>query len=149
MDRHAYTIGKAAQMSGVKVPTIRFYEQIGLIREPERTQNKRREYGAEDVKRLAFIHHARELGFEIKDIRELLAMTETPNASCHEADSIARRHLDDIENRIERLSALRDELRRMVSECGHGRVCECNVLQILEDHSQCDHDHNHPVQTLR
>ncbi|MDM7850340.1 MerR family transcriptional regulator [Pseudochrobactrum kiredjianiae] len=149
MDKKGYTIGKVAERSGVKVPTIRFYEQIGLIREPERTENQRREYGAEDIKRLSFIRHARDLGFEINDIRELLAMTETPNASCHEADSIARRHLDEIEDRIERLSALRDELRRMVSECDHGRLCECRVIQILEDHGQCGHDHDHPVTTLK
>lgn len=149
MDKKGYTIGKAAQQSGVKVPTIRFYEQIGLIREPGRTENQRREYSGDDVRRLTFIRHARDLGFEINDIRELLAMTETPNASCHEADSIARRHLEVIEDRIERLSALRNELRRMVDECDHGRVCECRVLQVLDDHSQCGHDHDHPVVTLR
>jgi DNA-binding transcriptional MerR regulator len=149
MDKKAYSIGKVAEQSGVKVPTIRFYEQIGLIRVPERTTSQRREYTGDDIKRLTFIRHARDLGFEINDIRELLAMTETPNASCHEADSIARRHLNEIEDRIARLSVLRDELQRMVSECDHGRVCECRVLQILEDHSQCGHDHNHPVPTLR
>lgn len=149
MNKKGYTIGKAAERSGVKVPTIRFYEQIGLIREPERTESQRREYSAEDIRRLSFIRHARDLGFDINDIRELLAMTETPNASCHEADSIARRHLQDIDDRIARLTALRDELARMVDECDHGRVCECRVLQILDDHSQCGHDHDHPVQTLK
>lgn len=149
MSKSAYSIGKAAEQSGVKVPTIRFYEQIGLIRAPERTQSQRREYDGDAIKRLSFIRHARELGFEINDIRELLAMTETPNASCHEADSIARRHLAVIEDRIERLSALRTELRRMVSECDHGRLCECRVLQILDDHSQCGHDHDHPVERLK
>lgn len=149
MSLNGYTIGEASRQSGVKVPTIRFYEKIGLIKPPARTAAQRREYVAEDVRRLTFIRHARELGFEINDIRELLTMTETPNASCHEADSIARRHLSEIEARLAKLIALRDELQRMVSECGHGRVCDCRVLQILDDHQLCQHDHDHPVTTLR
>jgi len=125
------TIGDVAARSGVKVPTIRYYEQIGLLPEPPRSQGNRRLYGLGELRRLDFIHNARELGFSIEDIRELLAMSAEPQASCHEVDSIANRHLAEIESRITRLEALRSELERMISECGHGRVCDCRILEAI------------------
>jgi DNA-binding transcriptional MerR regulator len=135
------SIGDLARQSQVKVPTIRYYEQIGLLTPPPRTQGNQRRYGKTEVGRLNFIRHARELGFEIEDIRELLAMTGEPQASCHQADSIARNHLAEIDRRIERLQALQNELKRMVSECGHGRVCDCRVIEVLADHAHCAADH--------
>jgi DNA-binding transcriptional MerR regulator len=135
-------IGELSRQTGVKVPTIRYYEQIGLLAEPARSEGKQRRYGRGEVKRLNFIRHARELGFEVEDIRTLLALTVQPQQSCHQADSIARHHLEEIEARIERLSALRDELQRMVEECGHGRVCECRIIEVIADHGQCRHDHH-------
>ena len=140
MQRSEYSIGEASRQSGVKIPTIRFYEQIGLLAAPPRTEGNRRQYESEDLKRLAFIRHARELGFSVEDIRELLAMTEQSNRSCHEADSIAQRHLKEVDRRILQLKALKSELQRMVSECGHGRICDCRVIQILENHGQCQHE---------
>ena len=137
MNGRGISIGEAARQSGVKVPTIRFYEQIGLLPAPPRSEGNRRQYDEKDLGRLSFIRHARELGFEIADIRELLELTEQPQSSCHEADSIARRHLDEIRQRIVRLQALSGELQRMVEECGHGKVCECRVIQILADHDEC------------
>ena len=137
MTVRAIPIGEAALRTGVKVPTIRFYERIGLLPAPPRGEGNRRQFDAKDLSRLAFIRHARELGFDIGDIRELLSLSENPQSSCHEADSIAARHLRDVEERISRLSALRSELQRMVQECGHGRVCECRVIQVLADHGEC------------
>src|SRR5579862_6178106 len=122
-------IGDLSRRTEVKVPTIRYYEQIGLLPPPARTEGKQRRYGAAEVRRLNFIRHARELGFEIEDIRQLLALSEEPQESCHQVDSIARRHLDEIDLRIGRLEALRTELQRMVGECGHGRVCECRIIE--------------------
>ncbi|KKB12849.1 MerR family transcriptional regulator [Devosia geojensis] len=125
------TIGEMAVRSGVKVPTIRYYEQIGLLPEPPRSAGNRRLYGEGELRRLDFIHNARELGFSIEDIRELLAMSAEPQASCHEVDSIANRHLGEIERRITRLEALRSELERMISECSHGRICDCRILEAI------------------
>jgi DNA-binding transcriptional MerR regulator len=140
MQRSEYSIGEASRTSGVKITTIRFYEQIGLLAEAARTEGNRRLYDAADLKRLSFIRHARELGFSVNDIRELLGMTEQTNSSCHEADSIAKRRLKDVDRRIEQLTALKSELQRMVDECGHGRICDCRVIQILGDHAQCQHE---------
>jgi DNA-binding transcriptional MerR regulator len=124
-------IGELARHTAVKVPTIRFYEQIGLLPIPPRTEGNQRRYGEGDVDRLNFIRHARELGFEVDDIRQLLAMSTEPQASCHTADSIARNHLAEIERRIASLRALRGELKRMIDECGHGRICDCRIIEAL------------------
>ena len=90
MQRQNVPIGEAARRSGVKVPTIRYYEQIGLLPAPPRTESNRRLYDARDLRRLAFIRHARELGFEVDAIRALLALQDNPNQSCAAADMIAR-----------------------------------------------------------
>ncbi|HWU17188.1 MAG TPA: helix-turn-helix domain-containing protein [Devosia sp.] len=136
-----FSIGELSRRTGVKVPTIRFYEQIGLMPEPPRTQSNQRRYGKVEADRLSFIRHSRELGFEVEDIRALLAMTAEPQASCHQADSIARSHLSEIDRRIASLQALRDELTRMVDECGHGRICDCRIIEALADHGQCSTEH--------
>lgn len=134
-------IGELARRTAVKVPTIRFYEQIGLLPTPPRTTGNQRRYGKPEVDRLNFIRHARELGFEVDDIRELLVMASEPQASCHQADSIARNHLGEIERRIAGLQALKLELGRMIEECGHGRICDCRIIEVLADHAQCATEH--------
>ncbi|MCJ8144393.1 helix-turn-helix domain-containing protein [Ancylobacter sp. A5.8] len=134
-----FTIGDAANASGVKVPTIRYYEEIGLLPPPPRTEGGRRSYGRADLDRLSFIRHARELGFEVDAIRTLLALQETPDQSCAAADAIARERLIEVERRIASLSALRAELERMVEGCSHGHVGECRVIDILADHGKCAH----------
>ncbi len=128
-----HTIGEASRLTGIKVPTIRYYEGIGLLRAPARTEGKQRRYRAADVARLNFIRHARDLGFEIVDIAELLALSEGPDQSCEKVDEITRRHLAEVERRIAQLSALRGELMRMVDECSHGRVGDCRVIETLSE----------------
>lgn len=136
-------IGELSNRTNVKVPTIRYYEQIGLLAAPPRSDGGQRRYGTREVDRLNFIRHARELGFEVDDIRDLLAMTAAPQASCHQADSIAQAHLVEVDRRIASLQAMRGELARMVEECGHGRICDCRIIEALADHSLCHTDHKH------
>jgi DNA-binding transcriptional MerR regulator len=128
-------IGEAARRSGVKVPTIRYYEQIGLLRAPPRTEGNRRLYDAADLRRLTFIRHARELGFDVEAIRTLLVLQDDPDQSCATADAIAKARLAEVEHRIASLTALRSELERMVTECACGRVAECRVIETLADHT--------------
>lgn len=125
------SIGQLSERTGIKVPTIRFYEQIGLIAAPPRTEGNQRRYGQAEIDRLNFIRNARELGFEVDDIRELLAMSAEPQASCHQADSIAMNHLREVDERIRKLQALRQELSRMIEECGHGHICDCRIISVL------------------
>lgn len=137
-------IGQAAKRTGLKIPTIRFYEQEGLIRAPERTQSGRRLYSDADVRRLSFIRHARALGFELDDIRSLLDLSDHPDRSCADADRIARRHLAEVEVRIQQLKALRKELARTVASCAGGSAAECRVIETLADHACCEAEHNAP-----
>ncbi|MCG7508829.1 MerR family transcriptional regulator [Mesorhizobium retamae] len=136
------TIGDVARESGVKVPTIRYYEQIGLLPEPPRTDGNRRFYDQKGLRRLAFIRHARELGFEVSAIRTLLALQDDPAQPCATADAIAKARLVEVEQRIASLMALKAELEVMVEECRHGRLAECRVIEVLADHGKCMHDHH-------
>ena len=136
------TIGTLARRTGTKVQTIRYYEQIGLMPEPGRTAGGQRRYGEAELDRLAFVRHARQLGFTLEAIRELLDLSDHPEKSCQEADQIARRQLWQVELRMARLEALRTELERMVHECSGGNTADCRVLEVLRDHSECLTDHD-------
>ncbi len=129
-----YAIGALARETGVKVPTIRFYESIGLMPKPKRSSGNRRVYGDDALRRLKFVRHARELGFDVAAIRNLLALADDPHRSCAEVDGIARAHLKDIDSRISRLESLRSEMRRMIDQCGHGRTADCRILEVLGNH---------------
>jgi DNA-binding transcriptional MerR regulator len=132
-------IGEAARQSGVKVPTIRYYEQIGLLPAPVRIEGNRRHYNDSDLRRLAFIRHARALGFEIDAIRTLLTLQDNPSQPCATADVIAKARLAEVDQRINSLVALKAELELMVEGCSRGRVAECRVIEVLADHGKCAH----------
>ncbi len=136
------SIGDLGRRTGTKVQTIRYYEQIGLMPEPERTEGRQRRYGIDDLDRLGFIRHARQLGFPLGAIRELLALSDQPTHSCAEAASIVRRQLRQVEQRMDRLEALRRELLRMIDECGGGVTADCRVLEVLRDHGACLTEHD-------
>lgn len=135
-------IGEAARRSGVKVPTIRFYEQIGLLPAPPRSEGNRRQYGPGELRRLAFIRHARELGFETQAIRTLLTLQDDPSQPCATADAIAKARLGEVEQRIRSLTALKAELETMIESCRQGRIDKCRVIEVLADHGQCRHPHH-------
>lgn len=139
-------IGQVAKQTGLKVTTIRFYEAEGLLAAPKRAANGRRVYADVEVKRLAFIRHARALGFELGDIRSLLDLTDDPNKSCAEADEIASGHLRVVEERIAQLTQLRTELARIARSCAGGRsVGQCRVIEALAGHDQCATQHAPPA----
>ena len=136
----SYAIGEIARRAGTKVATVRYYESIGLLAAPPRSEGGRRVYDDDAIARLKLIRHARELGFEIEQIRRLLDLSSQPQRSCAEVDAIARGHLADIDSRIARLEALREEMQHMISECAQGQVCECRILEVLSDHQYCRHE---------
>ena len=133
-----FTIGRLARETGCKIPTVRYYEQIGLLPEPRRSAGNQRLYGPEHLARLAFIRHSRELGFSQAAVRELLKLSDHPEQPCEAVTEIARAHLDDVKRRIARLSALRIELETMIKACEGQRTAECRIIETLSDHS---HDH--------
>lgn len=139
------TIGKLGEAAGVKVPTIRYYEQIGLLPEPERSAGNQRLYGKSAQDRLAFIRHACELGFPLDAIRDLLSLSDQPDQSCAAADIIAKEQLAAVKARIAQLTALEAELERMIRQCAQGTIADCRVIESLSDHSHCAHDHDVPT----
>lgn len=136
------TIGKLSKVTGVKVPTIRYYEQIQLLPEAERSAGNQRLYGKRTLERLAFIRHARELGFPLEDIRDLLGLSDDPDQSCAAADVIAKRQLSAVNARLRRLEALKEELERMIVQCSHGTIADCRVIEVLGNHELCQHNHS-------
>lgn len=135
------SIGKLGEAAGVKVPTIRYYEQIGLLPEADRSSGNQRLYDRVALDRLAFIRHARELGFSLEAIRDLLSLSDRPDQSCAAADTIARAQLQAVQARIARLKALEKELHRMIVQCAHGAIKDCRVIETLGDHALCAYDH--------
>ncbi len=137
-----FSIGSLSKQTGVKVPTIRYYEQIGLIEPPERTEGNQRRYRKEALQRLGFIKHARELGFSIETIQALIELNNHPDRSCSEATTIAREQLCDVRERIASLTRLESELLRISNGCkGAGVVSDCYVLASLADHGHCETQH--------
>ncbi|WP_348533108.1 helix-turn-helix domain-containing protein [Halomonas sp. 11-S5] len=136
------SIGTLAHRAECKVQTIRYYEQIGLLPPPERNAGNQRRYTEDAVKRLTFIRHARDFGFTVEAIRELLDMSDQPDMPCDHVDGLAKRHLEEVEARLARLSVLRDELRRMILLCQGGNVGECRIIEVLSDHRLCRY-HGH------
>lgn len=124
-------IGRLAELTGVKIPTIRFYEQNGLVPPPRRSEGGQRRYDKSAVHRLHFIHHARDLGFSVEDIRQLLSLSEHPAMPCDTATDIARHHLGQVEGKIARLKRIRSELKRMIEACGGGSAADCRILEAI------------------
>lgn len=137
-----YSIGQLSKRTGVKVPTIRYYEQMGLLSAPERTSGNQRRYDPSGLERLGFIRHARDLGFTIEAISTLIELQEHPDRSCAEAENIAQTQLGEVRSKIKRLKALEKELTRITKGCdGSGEAGECYVLASLSDHALCAHEH--------
>lgn len=130
-------IGELSRRTGVKVPTIRYYEGAGLMPAPARTGGQQRRYSETEVTQLLFIRYARDLGFEIEAIRELLTISGETDHPSAEVDDIARRHLAEVERRIRQLVAMRQELQRTVEHASHGRAANCRVIVVLAEQGEC------------
>jgi len=131
------TIGRLSKAAGVKVTTIRYYESVGLMGKPDRSESGQRLYGDDAVQRLSFIRHARDLGFPMGAIRDLIKLQAEPGKDCAAFDIIAREQLADVRKRLNQLEALEGELKRMISSCAGGKVGSCQVMAALNDHGAC------------
>lgn len=136
-----YAIGELAVLSGVKVPTIRYYETIGLLPAPPRTEGNQRRYGQAALDRLRFIAHARAMGFPMPSIRAMLRIAAHPDDPCDDLDQLVRDRLAEVDDRLRRLTGLRAELDAMLASHAHGKVAECRVIEVLSDHDNCAHEH--------
>ena len=135
------SIGTLSRRTGVKIPTIRYYEQIGVMTTPGRTSGGQRRYDQAGLERLAFIRHARDLGLGIEAIRDLLRLSANGDAPCEGADRIAAQHLASIKDKIKHLRRLEKELKRITSFCAGDTIGECYVIEALTSHSRCAGDH--------
>jgi len=136
------SIGDLAQQTGVKVPTIRYYETRGLLAPPRRSAGNQRRYEGAALQRLHFIRHARELGFSLEAIAQLIELQDHPDRSCDAATRIATDQLDAVREKIRRLRTLETELARITEGCnGAGASRDCYVLASLADHALCAQDH--------
>jgi DNA-binding transcriptional MerR regulator len=141
------SIGDLARATGVKPTTIRWYEQDRWLPPPARTGGGHRSYGEAHLRRLGFIRHARELGFDSEAIRALLDLAERPREDCHAVHALAVAQIAAIDARMRRLAALRAELARMAEGCEGGAIGECRVIETLADfgHGHCvDRTHASP-----
>ena len=130
-------IGEVARSAGVGVETVRFYEREGLIEEPPRRESGYRQYHDAVIARLHFIRRAKELGFSLKEIKELLSLRVEPRTSCRDVKRRAEAKIAEIEAKIEDLARIRHSLRRLAAACrGRGPTSECPILDALETESK-------------
>lgn len=131
-------IGRLAKATGTGVETVRYYERIGLLPEVARTSGNYRSYGSAEVSRLSFIRRARDLGFNLDQVRTLLSLADDRELPCGEVDAIARHHLEAVDRKIADLTALRSELSSLIAQCGRGTVADCRILEALAPTKDAD-----------
>ncbi|MDH3603771.1 MAG: heavy metal-responsive transcriptional regulator [Candidatus Tectomicrobia bacterium] len=129
----ALTIGKVAKAAGVRIDTVRFYEQKGLIAEPPRGTSGYRHYPEDTVSRIRFIRRAKELGFSLQEIRELLALRVDPEMSSGAVKARAEAKITDIEVKVRALQRMKETLLTITAACdGYAPVSTCPILGALE-----------------
>jgi len=131
------TIGAVARSAGTNVQTIRYYEQMGLLKPARRTRGGQRRYSVDDIDRLEFILHSRQFGFSLDDIRELLELSSGAQVSCESATKVAQRQLNALERKLLLLLDQKMVLEQMVRECECNSAAFCQVLEGLRKHTDC------------
>jgi len=125
-------IGEIARMSGVPAETVRYYEKIGLLPAPARDASGYRSYGPAHLERLRFIRRCRNLDMAQEEIRELIRLTDNPEADCSGVDALLTQHLEHVRERLRELTSLEQTLMQLQAACSSGRtVSECGILSGL------------------
>jgi DNA-binding transcriptional MerR regulator len=139
MTKKEITIGKLAKATGCKPETIRFYEKVGLLPQPRRSDSGYRLYSESHQRMLAFIRRGRDLGFSLDDIGLMLELAENQHSSCREISRLSRERLSSIRDKLIRLQALNTELTRLIDQCDDGRISECRIIEALTEGSAPRH----------
>ena len=137
------TIGKLAKEAGVGIDTVRFYERQGLLPRAQRTNSGYRLYALEDAARLRFIRRAKALGFSLDEVAELLQLN-AGGGSRASVRKLAQRRLDDLDQKLREITAIRDALAQLVQQCsGKGAVAGCPIIEGVLEHqpSHCPKGH--------
>lgn len=128
------SIGQVARQAGVGVETVRFYERQGLLEKPPRKESGYRQYPAEAVSHLRFIKKAKEVGFSLKEIKELLSLRLDTAATCEDVKNRAETKILEIEQKIQALQRMKQALTNLTAACnGDAPISECPILQTLEE----------------
>lgn len=130
-------IGELAKMTGCEVVTIRYYEQEGLLKEPERTEGNYRVYGEDAQERLRFIRHCRQHGMKLSEIRDLLAFSDNPTVSCDWVNNLIKQHIESVEKQINDLTHLKKHLESLYHKCDGGKKSDCGIIKSLIDGENC------------
>lgn len=126
----SFTIGKLSKASGVNIETIRYYERIGLLPAPPRSQSGYRQYAMQHLQLLRFIRRGRELGFSLDDIRSLLAL-QVGGLACGEVQVMTQKHIAELDQRMAGMQRLRDQLADLERQCAGGAAQHCPVIEDL------------------
>lgn len=125
-------IGEASKNSGVSSKMIRHYEELGIIPRPSRTESGYRRYNENDIHVLRFVRHSRELGFSMKDIKQLLGLWKNKSRSSAQVKTIAKKHRDELQRKLNEIQAIISTLDNLV-ECCHGdERPDCPILEELD-----------------
>jgi|SRR5688572_10159255 MerR family mercuric resistance operon transcriptional regulator len=136
--------GEVAEATGCNIETVRFYEKIGLLRPPKRTESGHRVYDEDDVSRLAFILRARELGFSIEELRGLLDLVDG-GYTCGQVRDLTVKHIDVIRRKIADLRKLERTMNRIVAQCDGGAVPDCPIVSALSEPPNARHARSHAL----
>lgn len=126
-------IGDAARRTGVAAKTIRYYEGIGLMPAAPRAENGYRDYSRHELETLKFIHRARNLGFPLRDVKDLLALWHDKDRASGDVKRLALKHVEDIEGRIAELQSIRDTLIHLTERCHGDARPSCPILEDLAE----------------
>ena len=144
----AMTIGQVARQAGVGVETVRFYEREGLLEEPPRRESGYRQYTQDVIGRIQFIKRAKDLGFSLKEIGELLSLRVDPETTCGEVKQRAEAKMADIDAKLRDLQRMKEALATLVAACsGSGPTSQCPILDALESHDTTARARPHPKHT--
>ncbi|WP_454062463.1 MerR family transcriptional regulator [Candidatus Nitrospira salsa] len=124
-------IGTLSKQTGCNIETIRYYERIGLLPKPRRTEGRHRLYTRDQLKRLVFIRRSRELGFSLNEIRALLRLVDGKRYTCQEVKTIMEKHLGEVREKISDLRRLQKTLNTISSQCEGGVVPDCPIIEAL------------------
>ena len=129
------SIGAASRQTGCSVPTIRYYEEVGLLPAAPRTEGNQRHYDAAAIRRLAFIRRCRDLGFSVEQVRELVGLADQPDRDCVEVRDVAQIHLQRVRTKLAELQVLEANLVAYVDSCdaacAGGPAADCTILEDL------------------
>lgn len=142
------SIGQVASAAGVQISTIRFYERSGLLASPARTPGGHRHYSADETRQVLFIRRARELGFSIKQVRNVLSLASGGSDACNSAKQIAEEHLQSVRLQIECLSAQAKLLSDLIGRCDANEAAACPIIETFRSGGCSELDRRDPIARL-